>query len=244
MIEGLYAAAAGMEAQQTQLDAISNDIANGDTPGYQSTVVGFRSLLNSSGGYNSADTIPTGTGAAASMIGYSQTPGAVDPTGQPLDVAIEGEGYLEVRQPNGTTGLTRDGSLQLNANGQLTTELGMPLQPPITVPRGTDPSQVTIGPNGAVSVGGRKLGQIGVVTVPAPDQLLSTGSGVFSATAGSGAITRATGVSLQQGSLEQSNVNLSAAMTSMTTAEQGYDLASKAISYETQMGQIAATVKQ
>jgi flagellar basal-body rod protein FlgG len=244
MLEGLYAAAAGMEAQQTQLDAVSNDIANGDTPGYQSTVVGFRDLLHSSGGYNNADTIPTGTGAAASVIGYSQAQGVISPTGQPLDVAIEGQGYLEVRQANGTIGLTRNGTLQLNARGQLTTDLGMPLQPPITVAPGTDPAKVNIGADGTVRVAGRKLGKISVVTVPAPDQMLAAAGGVFSPTAASGAIKPAAGVALQQGSLEQSNVDLNAAMSTMVTAEQSYDLASKAISYETQMGQIAVTVKQ
>ncbi len=244
MLEGLYAAAAGMEAQQTQLQAISNDLANADTPGYQSTVVGFRDLLHTAGGYSGADTIPTGTGATASVIGYSQAQGVIDPTGQPLDVAIEGEGYLAVRQANGTIGLTRDGTLQLNARGQLTTDLGMQLQPPITVTPGTDPAKIEIGADGTVSAAGRKLGRIGLVTVPAPNQLLAAGGGVFSATAASGAIKPAAGTSLQQGSLEQSNVDINEAMTAMVTAEQSYDLASKAISYETQMGQIAVTVKQ
>lgn len=244
MLEGLYAAAAGMEAQQTQLDAVSNDIANSDTPGYQGTVVGFHDLLYTTGGYSGADTVPVGTGAAASLDGRNEAQGAVEPTGQPLDVALEGEGYIEVRQPNGTIGLTRNGTLQLNASGQLTTDLGMAVQPPITVPPGTDPSLVRIGPDGSVSVSGRKLGTIAVVSVPAPGQLLADGNGVFSATAASGAITPVTGTTLVQGALEQSNVDMDTAMTTMMTAEQSYDLASKAISYETQMGQIAATVKQ
>ncbi|MGO9902045.1 MAG: flagellar hook-basal body protein [Solirubrobacteraceae bacterium] len=244
MLEGLYAAAAGMQAQQTQLNAVANDIANGDTPGYQSTVVGFSDLLFTSGGYSGADPAPTGTGATANVLGHSQAQGSITPTGEPLDVAIGGNGYIEVRQANGTTGLTRNGTLELNADGQLTTNLGMPLQPPITVPLGTDPSHVHIDSGGAVSVGGRKLGTINLVTVPAPNQLLADGGGVFTATAASGAITRASTSTLQQGSLEQSNVDLNQAMTTMTTAEQGYDLDSKAISFEQQMGQIASTIKQ
>ncbi|MGO9751597.1 MAG: flagellar hook-basal body protein [Solirubrobacteraceae bacterium] len=244
MLAGLYAAASGMEAQQTQMDALSNDIANADTPGYQSTVVGFSDLLSTSGGYSGADPAPTGTGAVAKLIGYSQAQGPIAPTGQPLDVAIEGQGYIEVRQANGTIGLTRNGTLQLNARGQLTTNLGMPLSPSITVPPGTSPSQLRIGSDGVVSVGGRKIGTINLVSVPAPDQMLASGGGVFSATAASGAIKRVTGTTLQQGSLEQSNVDLDEAMTTMMMAQQGYDLASKAISYEQQMGQIASTVKQ
>lgn len=244
MLEGLFAAAAGMEAQQTQLDAISNDIANADTPGYQSTQVGFRDLLHATGSYSGASTVGVGTGAAASVIGFDQTQGAIQQTGAPLDVAIDGSGYLQVRQPDGTIGLTRNGTLQLNARGQLTTDLGMPIEPPVVVPKGTDPSQVRIASNGAVTVAGRRVAAIKLVTVPAPNQLLAGGSGTFSATAASGAIRPATGATLVQGSLEQSNVDLDTAMTDMMTAQQSYNLASKAISFETQMGQIAATVKQ
>ncbi len=243
MLEGLYAAAAGMEAQQTQLDALSNDIANADTPGYQSTVVGFHDLLHVATSANGVDTVSTGTGAAASVIGYSPNQGAIEPTGQPLDIAIEGPGYLQVRQPDGTVGLTRNGTLQLNARGELTTDVGMPVQPPITVPPGTDPSKIEISPNGAVRVNGRTVGTLSIVTVPAAGQLLPSGNGVFSVTAASGAVRRAAGTAVQQGALEQSDVDLNAAMTAMTIAEQSYDLASKAISVETQMGQIASTVK-
>ncbi len=244
MLEGLYAAAAGMEAQQTQLDAISSDIANADTPGYQATRVGFRDLLHATGAYNGTSTVSVGTGAAASIIGYDQTQGAIEQTGQPLDVAIAGPGYLEVRQTDGTIGLTRNGTLQLNGQRQLTTDLGMPIEPPIIVPKGTQPSQVQIASNGAVTVAGRRIGTIKLVTVPAPDQLLAGGNGIFSATAASGAIRAAKGATLQQGALEQSNVDLNTAMTEMMTAEQSYNLAAKAITFETQMGQIAATVKQ
>ncbi len=179
MLQGLYAAASGMEAQQTQLDAVANDIANSDTPGYQSEEIGFRDLLFNSS-YGGVDTVSTGTGAAAQMVGFDQAAGTLVPTGNPLDVGIGGSGYLQVRQSDGTIGLTRNGTLQLNAKGELTTNLGMPLQPPITVPPGTQPSDVTISADGTVSVGSRNLGKISVVTVPAPDQMLPSGGGVFS----------------------------------------------------------------
>src|SRR5579862_6088665 len=103
MLEGLYSAASGMEAQQQQFDAISNDMANMDTPGYQSTVVGFHDLLYSDGGYGS--NVATGAGSAAQVVGYDQSEGAIQQTGQPLDVAINGSGYLEVRRQDGTIGL-------------------------------------------------------------------------------------------------------------------------------------------
>jgi flagellar basal-body rod protein FlgG len=243
MLPGLYSAAAGMEAQQQQLDAISNDLANVSTTGYQSTILGFHDLLYTSGGASSGSTVATGTGAAASVIGRSQLQGTVETTGQPLDVAIEGNGYLEVRRPDGTVGLTRDGALQVNSQGQLTTTLGMPLQPPITLPKGVAPSDVSIAPDGTVSVGTRKLGQIAIVNVPAPDGLLADGDSLFSATAASGATRPATGATVQQGALETSNVDVSQDMVEMIDAEQGYNLASKAIQYQQQMGQIANQLK-
>jgi flagellar basal-body rod protein FlgG len=243
MLPGLYAAAAGMEAQQTQLDAISNDLANVSTPGYQSTIVGFHDLLYANGGAPSGSNVATGTGAAAGMIGRNLQQGTVQTTGRPLDVAILGDGYLQVRRPDGTIGLTRNGTLQVDAQGRLTTELGMPLQPPITLPPGTSPSAVSIASDGTVSVGKQKLGQIAIVTVPAPDGLLSDGDSVFSTTAASGATRPAVGSTLQQGALESSNVDISRDMVLMIDAQEGYNLASKAISYQQQMGQIASQLK-
>ena len=244
MLEGMYAAAAGMEAQQTQLDAVAGDIANADTPGYQSVLVSFHDLLHAASSASGIDTVPTGVGAAAQVDGYSQAQGAIAQTGQPLDVALDGPGYLEVRQPDGTIGLTRNGTLQLDASGRLTTDLGMPLQPPITVPKGTSPADLRIAADGTVRASGRILGKLSLVTVPAAGQLLASGNGVFSVTAASGAVRTATGTTVQQGALEQSNVEMNQAMSTMMVAEQSYNLASKAISYETQMGQIAATLKQ
>jgi flagellar basal-body rod protein FlgG len=233
-----------MEAQQAQLDALSNDIANMDTPGYQAEEVGFQSLLSSPDTYSGVNSNAIGTGAAAGVMGYSQAQGTIATTGAPLDVAITGDGYLEVRQANGQIGLTRNGVLQLNANGQLTTNLGMPVVPSITVPKGTSASDVQIAANGTVTVGARKLGQLSVVSVPAPNGLLPSGNSVFSVTAASGAPRKASGVTLQQGALEQSNVDVNTVMSEMVEAQQSYDLAAKAISFEQQMGQIASTVKQ
>ena len=108
MLEGLYSAAAGMETQQEQLDALSNDISNMSTPGYQATRVGFHDLLYSSAGIGgSGTTVATGAGSASDIIGRSQVEGALQPTGRALDVAVLGEGYIEVRRPDGTMGLTR-----------------------------------------------------------------------------------------------------------------------------------------
>ena len=241
MLEGLYSAASGMEAQQQQFDSISNDMANLDTPGYQSTILGFHDLLYSNGNYGS--NVATGAGAAAEVVGRDQTQGAIQQTGQPLDVAIGGEGYLEVRRPDGTIGLTRNGALQLNDKRQLTTQSGMLVQPPITIPAGVDPSQVSIASNGTVSVGKQTLGKLSLVDVPAPDGLVADGDSVFSATAASGALKAAKGATLQQGALEGSNVNMGDEMSKMMAAQQQYAMGSQAIQYQAQMLQIANEIK-
>ena len=241
MFEGLYAAASGMSAQQQQFDAISNDMANVDTPGYQSTIIGFHDLLYSNGEYGS--NVATGAGTQAEQMGYDQSQGAIQQTGQPLDVAVNGPGYLEVRRQDGTIGMTRNGALQLNDKRQLTTQTGMLVQPPITIPTGVDPSQVSIASNGTVSVGKQTLGKLSLVDVPAPNGLVADGDSVFSATAASGAIRAAKGASVQQGALEGSNVNMGDEMSKMMDAQQQYAMGSQAIQYQAQMLQIANEIK-
>jgi flagellar basal-body rod protein FlgG len=241
MLEGLYSAASGMEAQQQQFDAISNDLSNVSTPGYQSEVLGFHDLLYSSGGY--VGNLPTGAGAAAQIVGRNQAQGAVQHTGRSLDVAIQGNGYLEVRRPDGTIGLTRNGDLQLDSQGRLTNQQGMLLQPPITIPGGVSAADVNISANGTVSAGGRPFGRIQLVTVPAPDGLVADGGSLFSATAASGAIRPATGATLEQGALESSNVDVGQAMATMMTAQQTYAMESNAIQDQDQMLQIANQIK-
>jgi len=241
MLEGLYSAASGMEAQQQQFNAISNDMANLDTPGYQSTVVGFHDLLYSNGAYGS--TVPTGAGAAASIVGRDQSQGAIQTTNRQLDVAVQGHGYLEVRRPDGSIGLTRNGRLELNSKRQLTNQEGMLVQPPITIPAGVSTDQVTIGADGTVEAAGKRVGKISVVDVPAPDGLVADGDSVFSATAASGAIRTAKNATLQQGALEGSNVNIGDEMAKMMTAQQQYAMGSQAIQYQAQMLSIGNRIK-
>jgi flagellar basal-body rod protein FlgG len=241
MLEGLYAAASGMEAQQHQFDAISNDMANLDTPGYQSTIVGFHDLLYSNGSYGS--NVGTGAGSASAIVGRDQTQGAIQVTHQPLDVAVQGQGFIEVRRFDGTIGLTRNGRLELNAKRQLTTQQGMLVQPPITVPAGVSTADVSIAADGTVSAAGRRLGKLSLVNVPAPAGLVADGDSVFSATAASGPIRAARGVTVQQGALEGSNVNLGEEMAKMMSAQQQYAMGSQAIQYQNQMLSIANQIK-
>lgn len=242
MLEGLYSAGAGMEAAQSQLDAVSNNIANENTPGYQAQIVGFHDLL-----YTTDNALPSnaivGAGAATDTLGFSQAQGSLQQTGNPLDIALQGPGYFQVRQANGSVALTRNGTFQLNARGQLTTSLGMELVPPITLPKGTQPADVHVASDGVVSVGANKVGQIKVVQVTAPDKLLPQGNSVYAVTAASGPVQTARGVTMQQGYLEQSNVDLNTEIANMVTAQQAYDMGSRAVQMEAQMGQIAATLR-
>jgi flagellar basal-body rod protein FlgG len=242
MLEGLYTAAAGMAAQQQRMDALSNDVANTNTAGYKRVRVGFRDLVYQADGPNG---VRTGSGAAAVQLGRGQEQGAFNKTDQPFDLAIEGDGYLQVRDATtGQTSLTRNGSLLLDANGQLVTSEGDNLVPPIRIPRGVDPSSITIGPDGTLSSGTRRLGQIQLVTVPAPTGLAAAGNGYFTVTAASGGVRRATGANVLQGALESSNVDLADAMVDMMDAQRSYSMASKAIHMQDQMMEIANGVKQ
>jgi flagellar basal-body rod protein FlgG len=244
MLDGLYSAASGMEAQQQQIDAIAGDLANMNTAGYQASKLDFHDLLYTSGGLSSGSAVVTGAGVAAQEVGRSQVQGAMQHTGRSLDVAIVGDGYLEVRRADGTIGLTRNGVLETDAQGQLTDAQGRVLQPPITIPRGISPENVTIEADGSVLAGTRRLGQIALVTVPAPDRLLPAGDSLFSANLASGAIRPASGATLRQGMLEASNVDVSSEMVGMIDAQRGYSMASKAIQFQDQMLQIANQVKR
>lgn len=242
MLEGLYTAAAGMAAQQQRMDALSNDVANTNTAGYKRVRVGFRDLVYQADGPNG---VRTGSGAAAVQLGRGYEQGAFQKTDQPFDIAIEGDGYLQVRSAStGQVALTRNGSLQLDTNGRLVTPEGDTLVPPIQVPRGVDPATITIGQDGTLTSGTRRLGQIQLVTVPAPTGLAAAGNGYYTVTAASGGARRATGAAVVQGALESSNVDLADAMVDMMDAQRSYAMASKAIKMQDQMMEIANGVKQ
>ena len=159
MMRSLYIAKTGMEAQQTQLDAISNNLANASTNGYKKAHAVFNDLMYQNlrqSGANSTDqtTLPTGlqiglgTQAVATSRNFGQ--GSLQQTTNPLDLAVNGNGFFEVQMPDGTTSYTRDGSFQVSAQGQLVTNAGYTVQPGITIP--ANAQSVTIGSDGTVSV--------------------------------------------------------------------------------------------
>jgi flagellar basal-body rod protein FlgG len=240
MLEGMYAAAAGMGAQQQQIDAIGNDLANASTTGYKAERVGFRDLL-----YNEIDQAGTkttsGAGAAAEVIGANQSQGSIESTGNPLDLAIEGPGYFTVKRSDGSTALTRDGAFEVDAQGHLTTAEGDLIEPPITLPKGASPSEISIGPDGTVKGPGasRTLGKLALVTVASPDRLLAAGGSLLSANAASGTPRPVAGTKIHQGALEGSNVDTATEMVRMISTQRSYQLESTAIQTENQMLSIA-----
>jgi flagellar basal-body rod protein FlgG len=240
MLEGLYSAAAGMQAQQQRIDSVANDLANVNTNGYKHTRVAFRDLLYVD---DASGNVHSGAGAAATTIGRGFTQGAMRETGNPLDVAIEGEGFLRVRRADGTDALTRDGSLRIDPRGRLTTQRGELVQPAITVPAGTNESAVSIGADGTVSANNRPVGRIQLVNVRSPESLDVIGENLYRTTAASGAATTAAGARLTQGSIEASNVDVGDSMTEMIDAQRSFQLASRAVQMQDQMLQIANQVK-
>jgi flagellar basal-body rod protein FlgG len=240
MLEGLYSAAAGMAAQQEQLDAVANDLANASTTGYESERVAFSDLL-----YNAVDEAGTessvGAGASAQVIGRNQTQGPLQETGDPLDLAIEGQGYFQLTGPGGQPVLTRNGSFGVDGSGTIVDAQGNALQPPIKLPAGMSASELKIAPDGAVTAGGKALGQIKLVTVPSPDHLLAGGDGTLTPTAASGSpvAVAASAGKIHQGALEGSNVDMSKEMALMVSTQRAYQMSSSAIQTESQMMSIA-----
>jgi flagellar basal-body rod protein FlgG len=237
MLEGLYSAAAGMAAQQEQLNAISNDLANVSTSGYKSERVAFSDLLYNPISIAGSETT-AGAGAVARVIGRSDAQGSIQETGNPLDLAIEGEGYFQVTRANGTKALTRDGTFGVDANGAIVNAEGNQISPPIKLPASVSAKEVTIAPDGTVTAGTTKLGQIKLVTVTSPEHLLDDGGGELSPSAASGAPHPATG-KVHQGALEASNVNIASAMAQMVSTQRNYQMTSTAIQDESQMMSIA-----
>jgi len=246
MLEGLYSAAAGMAAQQQRIDGVANDLANVSTTGYKRVRIGFRDLLYNQQGPSAGPTVRAGAGAAAGMFGRSQEQGALQTTGNPLDLAIEGPGFFQVRRADGSTALTRDGALRLDANGRLVTQDGALLDPPITVPKGTTADQLAIGADGTVRLGkAAAIGRIQLVDVPAPDGLQPLGGNLFAPTGQSGQPAAVgAGSTLRQGLLEGSNVDVGDAMVDMMDAQRSFQMASKAIQMQDQMLEVANQVKR
>lgn len=253
MMRSLWTSKTGMEAQQAQLDAISNNLANSSTNGYKKSHVVFEDLMYQNlrqAGANSTEqtTLPTGLqvglGTRAVANSRSFTQGNLQQSGNTLDVAIQGNGFLQVQMPDGTTGYTRDGSLQVDAQGQLVTNNGYPVQPGITIP--ANAQSVTIGSDGTVSAtlpgqtSAQTLGQLQLASFVNPAGLDPKGQNLYAETAASGTANvgapgdNALGT-LRQGFVETSNVNVVEELIGMIQTQRAYELNSKAIQTSDQM---------
>jgi flagellar basal-body rod protein FlgG len=247
----------GVQAQDAKLQAIANNLANVNTVGFKRDRVVFEDLhyqVDAQPGAQSADnTVSNGVqlGNGTRLVGTQKvfTNGSLQTTSQQLDVAISGNGFLQVRRPNGDAAFTRAGQLQIDANGTLVNAQGLALVPQITVPNNA--TAITIAENGTVSAtvpGQATPTEIGALTLTGfvnPAGLLALGENLFSETAASGAPTEgrpgdgALG-KLKQGALEGSNVQVVEEMVDMIAAQRTYEMNTKVLSAADNMLQYLA----
>ena len=255
MIRSLWTGTTGMHGQQLNIDVIANNLANVSTTGFKKSRTDFQDLLYQTmkvpGSQSSADTqSPTGI-----LIGLGVKPGAVSKiftqgdliqTENELDVAIEGNGFLQVEIPNGTTAYTRSGALKRDGDGRLVTSDGYPILPAITIPDGS--KQITISETGVVSavIGedteSTEIGNLELAIFTNSAGLSAQGKNLFQETAASGTATTGTPGdegygTLLQTYLEGSNVNIVEELASMITTQRAYEINSKTIQTSDEMMQ-------
>ena len=247
MDASMWVAKTGLDAQQTRMNVISNNLANVNTTGFKRDRAVFEDMLyqnvKQAGGQTDANSqSPTGlmlgTGVRIVATEKLHSQGNMITTQSPLDLAISGDGYFQIAKGDGSLAYTRDGGFKISATGQLVTSSGALLQPAITIPNTA--SSVTIGRDGTVSIelaagGSQVLGQIQIARFVNPSGLQSLGQNLMKDTPASGAPqVLAPGVagagSLMQGTLEASNVNVVEEMVNMIETQRAYEINSKAIS--------------
>lgn len=255
MNQALWAAKTGLDAQQTRMAVISNNLANVNTTGFKQGRAVFEDLLyqnvRQSGGQTSQDTelpsgLSLGTGVRVVATQKLFTQGSILQTGNSLDVTINGRGFFQILLPDGSLAYTRDGSFQQSADGQMVTASGYTVQPGITIPSGAQ--SITIGNDGVVSVmlagqtSPSQVGSLETVDFINPVGLQPMGENLYLETASSGTAQSGTpGVdgfgALIQGALEGSNVNVVSELISMIETQRAYEMNSKAISSTDEMMQ-------
>lgn len=249
----LWVAKTGLDAQQTRLAVIANNLANVNTTGFKKDRPMFDDLIYQNirqvGAQNTQNTqSPTGSSVGTGVRTVStekiHTQGNIQQTGNALDVAINGRGFLQITMPNGDISYTRDGSFKLDSNGQIVNSNGLLLNPPITVPQ--DATDITIGSDGTVSAkvpgnaAPQQLGQLELTSFINQQGLEPLGGNLYRESAASGPpIVGVPGTgefgTLQQGALETSNVNVVEELVGMIEAQRAYEMNSKAISTADEM---------
>lgn len=238
MPNGMKIAVAAVAAQQARFDAVANDMANINTPGYQRGRVAFQEMITPTAG--------DGTGGGVRVLngGRSSAQGSLQPSENPLSVALHGPGYIQVKLADGGIGLSRAGDLRLDGKRSLVLPSGERLEPPITIPEGVALSDVTIDADGVVTTNAKKLGQLTIVDVPAPTGLQPSENGTLQVTAASGPTVRVTDATITQGVLETANFTLADAMVAMIEAQRAFEMASKAIRMQDQLMQIENEIRR
>ncbi len=253
MHAALYVSKTGLAAQDMKLTTVANNLSNASTVGFKRDRAVFEDLLyqiqRQPGAQTTEETqLPSGIqlGTGVRIVGTQKefTSGSLQITQQSLDIAIDGRGFLQILQPDGTVSYTRDGQLHLNGDGEIVNASGLLLQPGITIPEGVD--NLTIGTDGTVSAFIRGtpdpqvLGEIQLVDFVNPGGLQAIGGNVFLETPSSGDPLIGTpgenGLGqLKQGMLENSNVDIVEEMVNMITTQRAYEMNSKIVSTADQM---------
>jgi len=253
MIPSLYIAKTGLDAQQTNMDVIANNLANVSTNGFKRQRAVFEDLLyqtvrqpgaQSSEQTNLPSGLQIGTGVRPVSTERLFSQGNLSQTSNSKDIAIKGEGFFQVQLPDGTTAYTRDGSFQVDQNGQLVTSSGYQVIPAITIP--TNALSMTVGRDGIVSVtqqgqpASQQVGQLTLSTFINNSGLESMGENLYQETQSSGAPTESTpGLNgaglLYQGYVETSNVNVAEELVNMIQTQRAYEINSKAVSTSDEM---------
>ncbi|ADW73466.1 MULTISPECIES: flagellar basal-body rod protein FlgG [Rahnella] len=253
MIPSLYIAKTGLDAQQTNMDVIANNLANVSTNGFKRQRAVFEDLLyqtvrqpgaQSSEQTNLPSGLQIGTGVRPVSTERLFSQGNLSQTSNSKDIAVKGEGFFQVQLPDGTTAYTRDGSFQVDQNGQLVTSSGYQVIPAITVP--ANALSMTVGRDGIVSVttqgqtAAQQVGQLTLSTFINNSGLESLGENLYQETQSSGAPTESTpGLNgaglLYQGYVETSNVNVAEELVNMIQTQRAYEINSKAVSTSDEM---------
>ncbi len=261
MISSLWTAATGMNSQQTNIDVISNNLANVNTSGFKKAKINFADLIYTNmrqpGTPNAQGAeIPTGTemghGVKVNSTQKLFSQGNIVNTNNDLDMAVEGEGFFRVERPDGSFAYTKDGSFKLDSNGQVVTSDGYRLSPQVNVPQGA--KEITITSDGSVSITNsadqtETVGQIELYNFSNPAGLSSEGRNLYAVTAASGEALAGTpgqegfGTVLQ-GFLEMSNVKVVEEMVNMIAAQRAYETNSKSIQASDEMLQTANQLKR
>jgi flagellar basal-body rod protein FlgG len=247
-----YIGATGLDAQQRALDVIANNIANLNTPAYRRSVASFTSLMSTP---RSADDLPLAeadgsagmSGVRIASTNHDWTPGELRKTGSALDLAISGDGFLEVMGTAGQILLSRGGTLKVDADGYLADAAGRRLRANIAVPDGA--SSLTIGADGTVSAimtgesAAREIGQIDLVQIHDPNDLVDRGNGCFEIADDAQTVAAKAGEdgagTFVQGSIEQGNVNLSDEMVTMMLVQRAYSASAQVVQAGDQLMSIA-----